>query len=68
MVHFWVKAYNVLGKKQAIPFACLLVSHIGEFISCDEAMMFGVNKALFFWIDIDFFKLLSVWNECCDIG
>ncbi|KAJ8432880.1 hypothetical protein Cgig2_021016 [Carnegiea gigantea] len=68
MVHFWVKAYDVLGKQQAIPFACLLASHIGEFISCDEAMMFGVNKALFFWIDIDILKLLRVWNECCDIG
>lgn len=37
---FWVKVYDVLGKKQPSSFAQLLASHLGEFVSCDEATMF----------------------------
>ncbi|KAJ8431505.1 LOW QUALITY PROTEIN: hypothetical protein Cgig2_003254 [Carnegiea gigantea] len=41
-----------------LSFARLLASHIGEFVSCDEAMMFGVDKALCFRVYIDVSKPL----------
>ena len=50
---FWVKAYGILGKKQTVSFVRILASHIGEFVSCDDAPMFGIDKALCFRVDID---------------
>ena len=55
---FWVKAYDVPAKKQTTSFARLLASNIGDFVSCDEATMFGVDKALCFRADIDISKPL----------
>ncbi|KAJ8444308.1 hypothetical protein Cgig2_019866 [Carnegiea gigantea] len=56
---FWVKAYDVPGKKQTIFFALVLASNIGTFVSYDEATMFGVDKALCFRVDIDITKPLK---------
>ncbi|KAJ8450416.1 hypothetical protein Cgig2_002101 [Carnegiea gigantea] len=50
---FWVKAYDVPGKKQTVSFAQILASHIGEFVGCYDATMFGIDKALCFRVDID---------------
>ncbi|KAJ8423958.1 hypothetical protein Cgig2_007562 [Carnegiea gigantea] len=58
IAYFWVKAYDVLGKKQTTSFAQVLASNIGTFVSCDEATMFGVDKALCFWVDINISKPL----------
>jgi len=55
---FWVKAYDLPGKKQTTSFAHLLASNFGDFVSCDEATMFGVDKALCFRADIDISKPL----------
>ncbi|KAJ8426626.1 hypothetical protein Cgig2_016069 [Carnegiea gigantea] len=56
--HFWVKAYDILEKKQTTSFAQVLASNISEFASCDETTMFGVDKALCFRVDIDISKPL----------
>ncbi|KAJ8446848.1 hypothetical protein Cgig2_016158 [Carnegiea gigantea] len=50
---FWVKAYDVPDKKQTISFARILASHIGEFVSYDDATVFGIDKVLCFRVDID---------------
>ncbi|KAJ8441608.1 hypothetical protein Cgig2_023761 [Carnegiea gigantea] len=55
---FWVKAYDVLGKKQTTSFTRILASNIGELVSCDEATTKGVDKALCFCIDINISKPL----------
>ncbi|KAJ8425500.1 hypothetical protein Cgig2_015893 [Carnegiea gigantea] len=55
---FWVKAYDVPGKKQTTSFAHLLASNIGDFVSCNEATMFGVDKAVCFRADTDISKPL----------
>ena len=41
IARFWAKAYDILGKKQTVSFARILVSHIGNFVSCDDTTMFG---------------------------
>ena len=66
--HFWVMAYDALGKKQTISFARLLASHNGEFVSCDKAMMFGVDKALCFRVYIDVSKPLRCGVNVAILG
>ena len=56
--HFWVKAYNVPGKKQISLFAKVLASNIGELVSCEDSTMKGIDKALCFRVDIDITKPL----------
>ncbi|KAJ8437262.1 hypothetical protein Cgig2_010087 [Carnegiea gigantea] len=48
IARFWVKAYDVPGKKQTIFFAQLLASKMGDFVSCDKATMVGkdISKPL----------------------
>ncbi|KAJ8445872.1 hypothetical protein Cgig2_000184 [Carnegiea gigantea] len=55
---FWVKVYDVPGKKQTTSFTHLLALNIGEVVSCEEATLFGVEKALCFRVDIDINKPL----------
>ncbi|KAJ8426182.1 hypothetical protein Cgig2_017110 [Carnegiea gigantea] len=52
-IRFWVKAYDVLGKKQTV-----LTSNIGIFVNYDKATMSSVDKALCFQVDIDISKPL----------
>jgi len=53
---FWVKAYDVPGRKQTTSFARILASNIGTLVVCDEATIRGVDKALCFQVDIDITK------------
>ena len=49
---FWVKAYNVPAKQQTHAFARFLASKVGTLVTCDEEIMYGVDKALCFRADI----------------
>ena len=59
---FWIKAYDVPGKKQSTSFASLIALNNREVVSYDEATPYGVDKALCFWVDID--KASLKWNVC----
>ena len=52
-VRFWVKAYDVQGIRQTKKFAEFLRSQIGTFVDCEDSTMFGADKSLCFWADID---------------
>ena len=56
IVWFWFKAYDVPAKKQTVSFARIIASNIGQLVSCDEASMFRVDKALCFQVDLDITK------------
>ncbi|KAJ8431059.1 hypothetical protein Cgig2_027114 [Carnegiea gigantea] len=66
MAWFWIKAYDVLAKKQSTSFASLIALNNGEVVSCDEATPYGVNKAPCFWMDID--KASLKWNPLRHLG
>ena len=55
---FWVKAYDVPGKKQTTSFARILASNIGTLVDCDESTLYRIDKALCFRVDIDIHKPL----------
>ena len=57
-MRFLVKAYNVPEKKQTTSSARTLASNIGELVNCDEATMKGVEKTIYFRVDIDISKPL----------
>ncbi|KAJ8431515.1 hypothetical protein Cgig2_009752 [Carnegiea gigantea] len=52
-VRFWVKAYDVPGRKQTASFARALASNVGDLVSYDESTTLGIDEALCFRVDID---------------
>ncbi|KAJ8437316.1 hypothetical protein Cgig2_015047 [Carnegiea gigantea] len=65
---FWVKAYDVPGKKQTTSFARALASNVGALVSYDESTTLGIDKALCFRVDIDVTKPLRLPDFCYDCG